>query len=236
MLDIQNYEQQYTITSDGVISRKSTGRILKPCVNTENGYLYVSLWKDNKGTTHSVHRLVASHFLSNPDNKPFVNHKDSNRTNAALSNLEWCTQSENIQHGYTHGFMSQETRKNFDRFELELLLQSVLSGESMTAIAKGAGVGLSRLTINLRKLAVSLGVETALNVELVNQKNKRNIEANVHKRIPIAQWTLDGILVAEHPSATSAAKALGKSSGSICNALNPNHPQQKAYEFLWTYL
>lgn len=56
-----------------------------------------------KGKQYLAHRLVAMAFIENPQNKPFVNHKDSNPSNNHVDNLEWVTQSENIQHGYDFG-------------------------------------------------------------------------------------------------------------------------------------
>lgn len=65
----------------------------------KNGYLEVSINYKN----YKVHRLVASVFISNPDNKEQVNHKDGNKTNNSVYNLEWCTQGENIKHSYSTG-------------------------------------------------------------------------------------------------------------------------------------
>lgn len=67
------------------------------------GYLIVVLYKDGKGTTKSVHRLVAKAFIPNPKNKPQVNHIDSNRKNNKVENLEWVTRAENAQHAYDSG-------------------------------------------------------------------------------------------------------------------------------------
>ena len=72
--------------------------ILKPQKN-QNGYFIIDL----KRSTKLLHRIVAEAFIPNPENKPQVNHKDSNRGNYQISNLEWVTASENIQHGYKYG-------------------------------------------------------------------------------------------------------------------------------------
>ncbi len=57
------------------------------------------MYKECKGQTFYIHRLVATTFLPNPNNLPYVNHKDENKTNNYIDNLEWCTPSENVNWG-----------------------------------------------------------------------------------------------------------------------------------------
>ena len=64
-----------------------------------NGYERVGLCKDGKQKQIFVHRLVAEAFIVNPLNKPFINHKDEDKTNNRVDNLEWCTSSENNNYG-----------------------------------------------------------------------------------------------------------------------------------------
>ena len=82
---------------------KCKGRVLSPCKNSL-GYLVVTL-RNGKSVhvTARVHRLVAIAFVENPLNKPTVNHIDCDRGNAAATNLEWCTQKENLSHSQKLG-------------------------------------------------------------------------------------------------------------------------------------
>ena len=105
-----------------VESRLIKGKVLKQSIK-RNGYKTVDLCKNGKVTTTLVHRLVAETFIPNPDGLRFVNHKDSNRTNNAVSNLEWVTSSENRMHGIAYGnvtfpakpIMCIENGMTFDR-------------------------------------------------------------------------------------------------------------------------
>ena len=74
------------------------GKQLKQSMHTK-GYKTVSLTKDGKTKTLFVHRLVAEAFIPNVDNLPMVNHKDEDKTNNFVENLEWCTNDYNINYG-----------------------------------------------------------------------------------------------------------------------------------------
>lgn len=62
-------------------------------------YYQTVLYKNKSCKSYYIHRLVAETFISNPDNLPFVNHKDENKQNNCVDNLEWCTQKYNINYG-----------------------------------------------------------------------------------------------------------------------------------------
>lgn len=73
--------------------------ILKPYKNN-SGYYMVALFTNNKRKNMLLHRAVAMAFIPNPNNLPFVNHKDSNRLNCIVENLEWCNRSYNTKYSY----------------------------------------------------------------------------------------------------------------------------------------
>lgn len=111
--DIPGYEGLYQVSNTGVVrsinrvttgnrKRNISGKTLKQKQNTF-GYLIVGLCKDGKSKTERVHRLVAKAFLPADSNRPYINHKDGNPQNNHISNPEWCTQKENVQHAYDTG-------------------------------------------------------------------------------------------------------------------------------------
>lgn len=89
----------YLVTSQGRVLSLKYGKMkeLKQRKNRD-GYYYVDLCKNSKHPHKTVHRLVAQAFISNPYNKPCINHIDVNKTNNHVSNLEWCTYKENNNH------------------------------------------------------------------------------------------------------------------------------------------
>lgn len=97
--DIQGYEG-YQISNLGNVKSLKFGkeRILKPAKN-HKGYLYVVLSKQGKGKSYLIHRLVTKAFIPNPQNLPQVNHKDENKNNNIVDNLEWCTNEYNHNYG-----------------------------------------------------------------------------------------------------------------------------------------
>jgi hypothetical protein len=85
---------------------------------TTTGYWKIRLTdKNGLGKDHKVHRLVAAAFIPNPEGKPFINHIDGNPLNNHVSNLEWCTQSENMYHAYRTGLR----KTNFHKYKNDII-------------------------------------------------------------------------------------------------------------------
>lgn len=99
----------YLIYESGRIKNIKTGRFLKP-VKKKTGYRNIDLCNGSV-KTFQIHRLVAETFIENPENKPYVNHKDGRKSNNKKSNLEWATQSENIKHAWDNGLFKKSKNK-----------------------------------------------------------------------------------------------------------------------------
>lgn len=98
--------------------RRICGHILKAGYNSVTGYLYVNLW-NRIGHTYRVHRLVAMAFIPNPYNLSDVNHKDENKLNNRVDNLEWCTKQYNLTYNGLVERRSAPRRKYVEQLTLE---------------------------------------------------------------------------------------------------------------------
>lgn len=104
--DVEGFEGRYQVSNAGRVrsfARKSykEPKILT-CIHDKYGYLLVNLYYSErgiKGKQAKVHRLVAKAFIDNPLNLPEINHKDENKQNNVVDNLEWCTTRYNLTYG-----------------------------------------------------------------------------------------------------------------------------------------
>ena len=103
--EVKEYSN-YEVNQLGEIRHKKRQKILKPRDNN-GGYQYVNFKINGKNTNFAVHRIVANAFIPNPNGYTEVNHKDYNKKNNCVDNLEWVSSSQNKQHSY----LKQENKK-----------------------------------------------------------------------------------------------------------------------------
>lgn len=129
--DLKDFEGFYEASSTGFIRRKlaptyyKDGRIaffsqtvLKPTID-HKGYLRVHLSVASKKYSKRVHRLIAKTFIENPNILPQINHKDCDKKNNNVKNLEWCTNLQNMRHAFENGMFKERdktTVKNLGKY------------------------------------------------------------------------------------------------------------------------
>ena len=146
---IIGYEELYEISNLGrilscarVVTRMHRGRDLHYEIKAKklklnrkpdkSGYIKVSLSKNNNVKMHYIHRLMALAFIQNTENKPEVNHKDGNKHNNILSNLEWSTHPENVKHAYDLGLKKTKGLRGEANSRAKLTTSQVLEIRSLS--------------------------------------------------------------------------------------------------------
>ena len=157
--DIKGYEGSYQVSNLGRV--KSLSReiyfsnrdyinltkeiILKPG-NNGKGYLCVSFSKNNRQKSFRVHRLVAKAFIPNLKNKPQVNHKDGDKKNNCIENLEWCDNYENFQHALKNNLIASGVRAGMSKLTKRQVLEICKDSRSFRVLGKIYGVNSSNIS------------------------------------------------------------------------------------------
>lgn len=152
MIDIPGYENKYAITSCGKVYSYKAKKFLK-LFNRPDGYLSVGLSKNNKETKFLIHRLVAEAYIPNPENLLFVNHKDEDKTNNCINNLEWISHKDNCNFGTRNERMAEKHCRKVKCLSTGKIYDSVSeavedTGISFKTIIKHAQGRLKRETAN----------------------------------------------------------------------------------------
>lgn len=206
--DIDGLENQYAISTKGRVRNIRTGRILAGTYNND-GYKYVIL----KGKGHTVHRLMALTFLDNPNNLPQVNHIDEDKRNNDISNLEWCSKSDNVSHSIHNQYCKI---KQLDK-----------------------DGNLIRIWDSIKQIECELGYFMS---NIVNAcKGKRRSAYNFQWQYldPSSQKVVNRPIIAfkdserigEFASIKKASEALGLKYCSVYNCLSGRRPSNKGYSF-----
>lgn len=136
--EVQEYTN-YEVNQFGETRHKKRKQILKPRSN-KGGYLYVNFKINGKNTNFAVHRIVDLAFIPNPNGYTEVNHKDYDRTNNCVENLEWVTSSQNKQHAYLREENKKSRGKEVVQYSKDGELIKIYSSVSEAAKEFGCSV------------------------------------------------------------------------------------------------
>lgn len=170
----------YSVERKDTLGRKWGGLTLKPAYD-KDGYITVSLCKNGIRKSKTIHRLVAQTFIPNPNNYLEINHKDENKTNNHVENLEWCTRKYNNNHG-------KRTEKAIQKISKKVKAVNVKTGEVLTfnSVREAGRKGYSKGSVS----SACRGIHKSNNGELIGdghlyRGHHWSYEANEHGQIEV---------------------------------------------------
>lgn len=208
--DIKGFEGEYQISTTGDVYSLKFGkrRLMKLSKNTK-GYLMVHLCKDGKQKTFLVHRLVAEAFLPNSENLPEINHKNEDKTDNRVSNLEFCDRKYNNNYGSRNKKISNS-----------------LKGRKLSEETKRKMIG--RVVSEETRQKISIGITGIKRSEETKKKL-----SDSHNKKPVLQYTKDGLLIASYPSTMEVQRQTGFDNGYISSCCRGKY--KSAYNYIWKW-
>lgn len=227
-INVDNISTWYYITEDGKCYNSKTNKYLKGQSNIKNQYISYNITLPN-GTKKRLfaHRLVAQAYIPNPENKPEVNHKDGNKLNNCIDNLEWVTHAENTQHAIDTELIQNKHVFCFNK-EQKLIAEYKNIPEAARAVNLSSSIILQEVNKEIKTLAG--GFYWSREPQLGRIKNYQNLG----KAKEVYQYDLNGKFIMSYPSTGIAAKAIGVKTpshiGECCRG------KIKTYKgFVWRY-
>lgn len=219
-------DKKYYVSNLGRF-KNSYGQIMDNYKVNENGYIRVYIYKK----TFALHRLVALTFLENFENKEQVNHKDGNKLNNNVENLEWCNNSENQKHKFQLGLGNYFTRKII-QYDLEF--NKIKEFNSIAEASKELGIGKSGINANcLYKQKYSGGFIFRYVEDLLFDKSEKVI-INKNRGRKVGQYDLNMNLIKIHNSTADASRNVNVHKNNIWAVIKNN--KKSAGGFIWKYL
>lgn len=183
-INIEGFEG-YFVTEDGKVfsSKKDSWKEITRSVQRK--YWAVKLWVNGAVKHIHVHRLLAVTYIDNPENKPFVNHKDGDKLNCCVSNLEWVTRQENVDHAMDNNLVPAMIGVNNGRAlltedQVREIYLSLLDGESSIVLAKLYGVEQTTIG-NIKRRRLWKHITGDLPVINIKPKTEKQSEEKVHE-------------------------------------------------------
>jgi len=221
------------VPTKGNGKRLAKGHILKQRL-INSGYMVVYFRKNGKLVGRLVHRLVAEAFLPNPNNLPQVNHKDCDRTNNNVDNLEWCTISYNSRYREKYGVSAAESQGHFT-YAVNLETLEVLKFKSQIEASRALGVGVGNINNVIKGKRKTLHgywfTEDGNRDTKISKSELHNLVARKPQGYHVIAIDLNASEILRFKSQREAAKSLGISGGNINKVLKNKRSQASGYWF-----
>ena len=190
---------KYECSSDGKVKNIETGKMLKG--KNHNGYVEYELYVDKIGVFITAHRLVATLFLDNPNNLPQVNHKDGNKQNNNVDNLEWCTCQYNNSHAWNTG-LNNNTSVAVKVKQFTLDEKFIKEYNSITEAKRETGIA------KVREAALGQRKSAGGYIWKISNPEEHHIR-DMGRKKKVGQFTLQGDLIEKYSSGAEASRETG---------------------------
>ena len=221
----EGQETDYSVSTEGEVRKDTKKYMLSQ--SSQQDYKFVGLIINGKQKRMRVHRMVALTFINNPDNKPYVNHINGNRSDNNVENLEWVTPSENTQHAVNTGlFKSGRTRAVI---QYNLNGEQMATFESATEAARQTGGSQSKITMCCRRQRDSANDYQWRYYDDIQDVQK--IEKKFITGKKVAQCDEEGNILKIYPSFKEAARAVNGTSSAISRVCSGTNIRHKGYKW-----
>lgn len=221
----EGQETDYSVSSEGEVKKDISNYILSQ--SSQQGYKFVMLLINGCQKRMRVHRMVAQTFISNPKNKPYVNHINGNRSDNNVENLEWVTPAENTQHAVATGLMNNSRKRAVIQYNLKG--EKMATFESASEAARQTSSAQSKISMccqRQRETANDYQWRYYDDIQDVQEIKKRFITGK-----QVAQCDEDGNILKIYPSFKEAARAVNGTSSAISRVCSGTNIRHKGYKW-----